>query len=297
MRAKAAARTAASIALLAGMRFGSAGFAKTDARLEFDAASVKPVSPGMNGYTVRFHGGPGTDDPTMFVCENMSLSNLINSAYGLNFGQLSAPDWANGAMFNVNARVPKGATYEQFQVMLQNLLADRFQLKVHRETSERAAYKLVVAKNGPKFKAAAAPPVEEPGEDSPPRAAEPKPFQLDAERYPAFGPGESGTRMSGNRARMVYPRMTMADFAGTIGAYVHAVVTDSTGLSGAYEISLSWVTGGMHAASTGEDTEGDPGPTLFQALQQQLGLRLVESSKVPVERLVVDHAEKVPAEN
>ena len=103
--------------------------------------------------------------------------------------------------------------------------------------------------------------------------------------------------MSGNRGRMVEPRMTMEDLAAAIGPKVHAVVTDSTGLSGAYEIRLSWVTGGMHAASTGDDTESDSGPTLFQALQQQLGLRLVESSKIPVERLVVDHAEKVPAEN
>jgi len=127
VKAKAVARMAASIALVAGVQFGAACFAQTDARLEFEAASVKPASPGMNGYTVRFHGGPGTDDPTMFVCENMSLSNLIIIAYELNFDQLSAPGWA-GALLNINSRVAQGATHEQLQAMRRNLLADRVQL-------------------------------------------------------------------------------------------------------------------------------------------------------------------------
>jgi uncharacterized protein (TIGR03435 family) len=212
----------------------------------------------------------------------------------------SAPDWTNSALFDLTARVPPGTTYEQFQIMLQNLLADRFQLAVHHETRQHLSYKLVVAKNGPKFKEAGAP--AEQDDDAPPRPSGSKPFKFDADGYPVFGPGDSGTKMSASRGRMYEPQMTMDRLAGFLAGNLHATITDATGLGGRYEISLAWVVGSRTAAppSSGEEAslaETDSGPTLTQALQSQLGLRLVESSKVPIDLLVVDHAEKVPAGN
>jgi len=245
--------------------------AQPAARLEFDAASLKPAPP-FDGrpMTMGCRGGPRTKDPGLFICENMSLSNLISIAYGLGTDQLSAPDWTNGALFELAVRVPEGTTYEQFQTMFQNLLADRFQLAVHHETKERLSYKLVVAKNGPKFKEAAALSTLE--EDAPPRKSAPKPFKFDADGYPAFGPGDSGTRMSGSRGRMPEPQMTMSRLAAFLAASLHAVVTDATGLERRYEISLSWAVDAGHASpvQSVEDASSaasDSVPTLTQALR------------------------------
>jgi hypothetical protein len=111
----------------------------------------------------------------------------------------------------LTARVPPGTTYEQFQIMLQNLLADRFQLAVHHETRQHLSYKLVVAKNGPKFKEAGAP--AEQDDDAPPRPSGSKPFKFDADGYPVFGPGDSGTKNVGQPGQNV----RAADDDGPLG--------------------------------------------------------------------------------
>jgi uncharacterized protein (TIGR03435 family) len=130
-------------------------------RLEFEVASVKPSPPpDGRGRTVGCIGGPGNGDPGLLTCRDMNLANLVSTAYKLSYYyQLSAPDWMKDpfATFDVNARVPEGATKDDFNVMMQNLLADRFKLVVHRESREIQQYDLVVAKNGPKFKEAPPP--------------------------------------------------------------------------------------------------------------------------------------------
>ena len=89
----------------------------------------------------------------------MSLAMLIMRAYGVERLQLSAPDWAwdFSTAFDISARIPAGATKDDLNVMLQNLLADRLKLAVHRESREMQQYDLVMAKNGPTFKEAAPP--------------------------------------------------------------------------------------------------------------------------------------------
>src|SRR5207247_8322826 len=91
-------------------------------------------------------------DPGRWTAQNMSLSNLITRAYDLKRYQYSAPSWLDDERFDITAKVPEGATKEQFQTMIQNLLAERFKLTIHREKKEMAGYELVVAKNGPKLK-------------------------------------------------------------------------------------------------------------------------------------------------
>ena len=269
--------------------FSVAAFGQSTPELEFEVASVKTAEPPAFRFTVSIRGGPGTDGPGLFRCENMSLSNLVRIAY--NEKRTSMPDWMNTAMFNVDAKVPKGTTRDQFSVMLQNLLVSRFKLAVHHETREIPTFVLVVAKNGPKFKEAGAekPVVED--KDEPTRPPTPEPIRLDKEGYPIFTPGKAQQVMAGNRARMSDPRMTMAELANSLGAQLHGPVTDATGLKGAYEITLYWTVDTMVATA-----ETDSGPGLLEALANQLGLR-VESKKGPAYFLVVDHAEKLPTEN
>ena len=256
--------------------------------LEFEVASIKPAQVSPMGYTVRFQGGPGTNDPELFRCENMSLSNLVTIAYRTNHA--SMPDWMSAALFDVNAKVPKGATQDQFSAMLQNLLIARFKLAVHHETREISTFTLVLGKNGPKFKEAAPEVPKEADSEEPSRRGAPEPVKLDKDGYPVFKPGQAGSSMSYNRARMYEPRMTMAHLAGWLGGYLHGPVNDATGLKGTYEIGMYWVVDAL------DSSDAESGPGLLQALSSQLGLR-VESKKGPVDFLVVDHAEKLPAEN
>ena len=279
-------------ALLASILLVSAAYAQAPARLEFEAASVKPIPEG-DVVTVFCKGGPGSTDPGLFRCRNSSLSNLISRAYGLKPNQLIAPDWADSARFDVDAKIPDGTSQETLQQMLQNLLADRFKLVVHRESRESTEYRLEVAKGGPKFKPAAneKPAESNPYANSPPPA--PKIPKIDPEGYPVFEDGRSGMAIvRGGRAHMTEPRMTMTRLAAMLSADLSAHVTDSTGLEGEFAIDLRWVIDGGFGA-----TDDTPGPRLLEAVQQQLGLRVEKSAKGTKDVLVVDHAEKVPTAN
>ncbi len=89
---------------------------------------------------ISARGGPGTNDPGLFQCENCGLSGLVTKAFGIQDFQLSGPDWMQSIRFNVSAKVPMGTTKEQFQLMLQNLLAERFNLSFHRDQKQMQRY-------------------------------------------------------------------------------------------------------------------------------------------------------------
>jgi uncharacterized protein (TIGR03435 family) len=257
----------------------------SEERLEFEVVAVKPSAPpGPNGMRVGCHGGPGTDDPALLVCQNLDLFNLVCMAHGINYFQLSAPDWMRDVRYDVRAKVPEGTTKEQVKAMWQNLMADRFKLVVHSETREIQSYELALAKGGPKFKKAGdALQSDESGNSALDR-------KLDADGYPPFRRGHPGMGMGRGFARMYFPSVTMGRMAGQVSGQLGKPVNDATGLQGQYEIGLYWVSDGFL-----EQTP-DAGPSLVQALRDQLGLRL-ESKKGPVEFLVVDHAERVPSDN
>lgn len=273
----------------------SAGsYAQSPVKPEFEVASIKPSPPPTPGVgsMVFCRGGPGTNDPGLFICENYSHLSLVLHAYGIEYYQLSAPDWMVTTRFDLRATVREGATKEEFRLMLQNLLADRFKLKVHHETREIQRYELRVAKGSPKFQeAASAKEAAPPGPPGPPKR--------DQDGYPILGRGSSMAIM-GDKARAHWPGMTMEMLAGLLAGQIHGPVTDMTGLAGKYDIDLYWNAGNkLRASAPGADPAAlpsDPGPTLRQAVEDQLGLRL-ESKKGPVEFLVVDHMEKVPTEN
>lgn len=239
--------------------------------------------------TLEDSHSPGVADPTLFRAENNSLAGFVMAAYAVNNYHFSVPDWMSNARFDVTARVPQWATKEQFQTMLRNLLIDRFKLVVHHESREAPSYDLVVAKSGAKFREA---PERPPGDAAPPSSSFPLP--LDKNGYPVMGPGNAGMRFGPKGGRLYYPDATMEYLAGQISGQVGRPVDDATGLHGKYEISLYWTPDSMRATSP--SASDDYGPTMIEALQDQLGLRL-EPRKGWADFLIVDHAERVPAEN
>src|SRR5579863_4557498 len=112
---------------------------------EFEVASVKPSpAPDAPGAIVGCTGGPGSNDPGMISCRNLSLTVLLSMAYRMSYDQMTVPDWMGEAKFDIAARVPAGVTKDQVPQMWQSLLADRFKLVVHREPKVVTHYELVV---------------------------------------------------------------------------------------------------------------------------------------------------------
>ncbi len=252
---------------------GVLAFAQT---AQFEVASVKPAPAEARG--IRCAGGPGTSDPGSLRCENYSLSFLVMMAYNLRGFQLAAPAWMDAARYNVAAKIPPGADRRQFGLMQQNLLAERFGLKVHFEKKDTTVYELTVAKGGPKFKESQEPAAEKPEA---------------AWRPPAGGPPAR------TRAHVNLKGESVADLANFLSNQLGQPVMDATGLSGRYDYDLSFLMepGGRAAgpvASNGQEPE--LGISLIDAVRDQLGLRL-EKKKGQADILVVDHAEKVPIEN
>jgi uncharacterized protein (TIGR03435 family) len=239
-------------------------------------------------------GGPGTDTPGRINFENVGLGAVIAKAYGVKYYQISGPGWFETERFNIIGTVPPGTTKEQFRLMLQNLLADRFKLALHKETREMSIYSLGIAKNGPKLKQAA--PDPPPDANGPPndRESRPGPPAKDRDGYPVLGPGTTMTFMStptGDRARMANKGHVQV-LVDMLASQTGRPVVDATGLTGEYEFSLYWIPRPPDSLAADDPN----GPDLIAALQQQLGLKL-EPKKGPIEVLVVDRVEKIPTAN
>jgi len=122
------------------------------AQPRFEVASIKVAE--SRGGRVSLTGGPGTATPTRFTARRQTLLNLIAQAYDVPPYLVDGPDWLQTAIpstprFDVDATVAPGATPEQFKAMFQNLLAERFTLKAHREQRESAVYRLTAGKANP----------------------------------------------------------------------------------------------------------------------------------------------------
>jgi len=141
-------------------------------------------------------GGPGTNDPGLFRCENMSLTNLLSRAYSLTYLLVSGPEWLKSTIFLVSAKVPPGTSETQFEAMLRSLLLDRFKLSAHREQREVAQYDLVLAKSGPKFKGATV----KPGTEDEAKPTPPGPVVLGRDGYPALSSGRDMAMWTGGDA-------------------------------------------------------------------------------------------------
>jgi uncharacterized protein (TIGR03435 family) len=184
--------------------------------------------------------------------------------------------------WEVVAKLPEGAPSSQMPEMLQTLLESRFKLQVHREKKEFPGIALTVGSGGPKLKKS-----EEGGNAPAGRGA---------------GRGGMGIRLSTGPAggRIIAPRATMAMLASTIAALIHRPVVDETHISGNYDVDLEYGPDDLAAAMQPPTPSPDAGASeprasLFSSLQK-IGLKL-EPRKIPLDVIVVDHAEKTPVAN
>jgi uncharacterized protein (TIGR03435 family) len=228
----------------------------------FDVASVKPNKSLGGMSSIHASGG-------RISMENVSLKKVTLWAYGIPDDRdyaLVGPSWLANEHFDIDATFPANTTAEQVRKMTQALLAERFKLALHPETRQLSTYVLVTVKDGPKIHA-----VEE---------------------------GEPKT--SGSVGHFEATRITMQKFTDLLPRQIGAPVTNSTGMTGAFSFTLTWVPEEAPRTATAEDAAAAAaaatGPTLFAALQDQLGLKL-EGKKGPVDVLVIDHMEKVPTQN
>ena len=197
--------------------------------------------------------------------------------------------------------------------MLQNLLIDRFKIKFHHETRTFPGYEVVVAKGGPKLKAA-----EEPDAPSPPKGAN---GELDAGGFLIMPPGHGEGVAMGSGVYAKFQSYTMSEFvSGRLKMFIDQFsgqtrthIVDKTGLSGKYDFTLKFdaradtvgspvrVGAAVSAQAAPEEGSGSHAegnlPTLFKAVEQQLGLRLIRTTGVSLDSLVIDQIETVPTEN
>jgi uncharacterized protein (TIGR03435 family) len=232
----------------------------------------------------------------------MSLEFLFANAYGLQRHQFRPLDWMNDARFDISAKVPAGTTKEQFQRMQQNLLVERFKLTLHHEQKEMAIYELTVGEKGPKMKESA--PGGTPAQEDPWSVPQ---VSMGKDGYPAFPAGRGGIAGFNGRYRWTGVNVTMQEIVKTLSGQLGRPVIDATGLKKKYDFDLTWIIdmSGIQAslAARGGAPEGGPpmaeadsGPTLQNAVQERLGLKL-NSKKGLGDTVVVDHAEKVPIGN
>lgn len=202
-------------------------------------------------------GHSDTDvDGNLLRMKNVTLKACITWAYRFTDSEISGPDWLASERFDIIAKTESGAPKPE---MLAAVLEDRFKLAVHRETKEMTEYALVVAKGGSKLK--------------------------------KVDPGEDDT--TSRRGHLTATRVSMnglAHFLAGPNVRLGRPVVNKTGLDGVFDFNLDWIPEGP------ERKDADAGPSIFTALQEQLGLKL-ETQKGPVEVLVVDHMERAPTEN
>ncbi len=237
-----------------------------DANPSFEVATIKPSKPDEPGKALLVRGD-------RFKTINTTLLDLVSFAYDVQQKQVvGGPDWMSSEKFDIDAQpdVPGSPNRDQLKTMIQKLLADRFQLKFHRDKKELSAYVLSVAKNGPKLKTS----------------------QGDPKGLPGLFFRGLGV--------LTVTNATMGDFSHLMqSAVLDRPVVDQTGLQGKYDFLLKWTPdesqfGGMGIKVPPPSDAADAPPPLFTALQEQLGLKM-GAGKAPVEVLVLDHVEQPSA--
>src|ERR1035437_4320290 len=263
----------------------------------FEVASVKPASPSATA--ISCSGGAGTTSPAIWRCSNVPLAFLISRSYGFQAYQFTPRAPCCQGRFDFTAKVPVGATKEQFQRMIQKLLLERLKFKLHHEQKEMAIYELTVGEKGPKVKESAPDASSEPEDPwAPPE------YSMGKDGYPVFPAGRGGLAGPNGHYRWTGFNLSMQEIVKTLSLHLGRPVVDATRLKGTYDIDMKWgvdvawlleMAGRRDQIAELPDT-GPTGPTLIRAVQDQLGLKL-NSKKGLGDFVVVDHVEKVPTEN
>jgi uncharacterized protein (TIGR03435 family) len=223
--------------------------------LEFEVASIKSLKPPPANYQRPVCMG------NSFVSAAAPMPVVAFWAYGGYSYQYSGwPKWLESEIYQILAKAEKAISEDKCKLMVQELLAKRFKLALHRETKQLPVYELVIAKNGPKLQDVAR-----------------------ADSTKRLGAKINGLTTGGSEQKGI----SMADLAEILSRNYSRVgipVVDRTGLRGVYAFTLNYA-----------PTPSADGPDLFTALQEQLGLK-VKSTKAPVETFAVEHVER-PSEN
>jgi len=236
-------------------------FAQQQPQSAFEVASVKPADPSDK---------PGflQTAPGRLNLSGVTVKMLIQQAWAISGYRIyGGPSWLDSTRYNIAAKAADGAgnlTLDQMRPVLQTLLADRFRLTLHREKKELPLYRLVVSKNGPKLKESAV-------------------------------SGAPQSRMA--TGQITDEKAGMDTLASQLGQQLGRFVSNKTGLKGDFHFHMEWTPDPGQNIGGDSDTPppaGADGPSIFTALQEQLGLKL-ESAKGPVEVLVIDYAEKPDA--
>lgn len=227
----------------------------------FEVASIRPADPDA-------HGTSSNWDRQFFTGKNWDLKRLVERAFSVQDYQVAGgPNWMQSYKFDVRAKVddatpiPRGKAGQAVtQHLLLALLKDRFQFQFHRETKVMSCYNLMAAKTGIKI---------EPVKDA----------------------GSSST--SSNGKHLTAKGLNLDGLATFLSQMLEQPVLNATGLTSVFNFELDWAP--QETGPRLPEANEIAGPSIFTALQEQLGLKL-ESGKGPVEIIVVDHAEK-PTEN
>ena len=277
----------------------AAAFAQSSPRPEFEVATVRPsaqtleagVTAGVKIDGVQFHSA------------FLTLKDYLGLAYRVKIYQISGPDWISSDRFDISATMAPG-TGTQIPEMMQRLLEDRFQIKLHREKKDFPVYVLEVAKGGLKM--------QETGPDPDPANADARtPVTISGSgnaQGVSVNLGRGSSYTFGNN-KFEGKRLTMAMIAGTLERFVDRPIVDMTDLKGAYDITLDVTPEDyramlIHAAVAAGVSlppealrllDGASVPSLFDAVQK-VGLKL-DARKAPLDMIVIDDARKTPTEN
>ena len=248
------------------------------AKPTFEVATIRPVDPNNNPLVGM------SADPSIVRYGNLTLRDAIRGAYKVRDFQIVGQDWMATARFNVDAKLPPGASTDQIPEMFQALLEERFGLTWRRETKEMQVYALLVGKDGPKLKAPQTTPANQimaMGTDGKPR-----PVVM-------FGGSASAITVTA-------PSASLLTLVGVTSRFTTKPIVDETGIEGQYDFSLRFVPEEITSlpaarAPDGPAPESDPVPFLADAVKKY-GLR-IETRKAPVEMFVITHIEKTPTDN
>jgi uncharacterized protein (TIGR03435 family) len=230
----------------------------------FEAASIKLNNSGQRGQGISTR-------PARIKIVNSSLKLCVQMAWNVKDFQVSGgTGWMDSEHYDIDAVAAEPFKKDEYREMLKTLLAERFGLAVHSEMQDKQGYALVVAKNGSKLR----PPVEDPSVQ--------------------FSMTPSGD------TTLKAPNVSMAQLASALSNSLGAIVVDKTGIEGRFDASFQWTPDQPMRLKSGDPApaptpDAAPGPSIFTAIQERLGLRL-ESRKVPTEVIVIDHANR-PSEN
>jgi uncharacterized protein (TIGR03435 family) len=258
-----------------------------DWHTKFEVASIKPAPPGTLGTRSRFTPGGH------FTASNISLKELIAAMWRIPEFQISGgPAWLGSARYDISAKPENAPKDDEILPMAQSLLVDRFRLSVHRETKELPIFALVVARKDGKLGVGLAQSTEADCAASDPSRAPARP-------EPGKPSAPSCGRINRSPVLVKATSISLSVLAQSLSEALGRTVVDKTGLTGNFNTTMEWSPDDAQLSLLPPDAPrpsvDSAGPSIFAAIQEQLGLKL-ESRKGPVEVLVVDRAEK-PSEN